>query len=330
MLDDKTLSILHKVWLDWRVTDISEQKYVENMRNINKVLSDYNYNMKKDAPSYYEEKQKINKKYKVREEQTWNNSKRRILDKEYRDTTKRVREAKKRMEIRQAEFDEFKQSPVYYQATKLKEALDASKKAKNAIKNSIKKTTTIVPEKIQSYKPTKQIDPSYHVTTDSIPPYADELYNPNMNDIDNDTMRWAMLNRWTNIRSSIYVNESQILKQKVDVCVPVWKNSLNDPDLLDKPTAFAESLAIWATDSDVLNKFKAKMAQEYPEYERVYDRPNSNVSYYRLKDDIAQSDEVKIKKNGRDVELEKQIEEDKTMNEAVAWSVSDSSLLCNI
>jgi hypothetical protein len=68
----------------------------------------------------------------------------------------------------------------------------------------------------------------------------------------------------------------------------------------------------------VLNKFKAKMAQEYPEYERVYDRPNSNVSYYRLKDDVAQSDEVKIKKNGRDVELEKQIEEDKTMNEAVA------------
>jgi len=111
--------------------------------------------MKRDAPQYYEEKKTLNVKRKVRDSQTWANSKRRILNKEYRDLQKKVRYAKERMELRQERYDEFKESPAYFQATKIKEAIEQSNEAKKALLKARKETRTLIPEATQDYKAPK-------------------------------------------------------------------------------------------------------------------------------------------------------------------------------
>lgn len=328
-LDDDTLQILHSVWLDWRVIDISAEKYQENFKEINKVLWDYWYNIRKDSPQYYNANKELKKKTTVRTEQTWNNAKRRLLNKEYRDTLKEVNEAKKRMKIRQEKFDEFKESPIYYQATKLKEALDSSLNARKAVQHSIDNPNVIVPENIQSYKATDNIETQLYVTTDATIPYAKDVITDNFYQVDNETMISTFDNREIDWKKDVYKTESQILKEEVDICLPVWKQSLNDPDILSN-VIWADSFAIWATDSDVFNKFRSKIEAEMPEYTNVYNRPNWNIAYYRLSDLVEPSDEVKFRKTERNIELENQIKDDKNISEATAWSVVDATLVCNI
>lgn len=314
-LSDRTLKLLHAHWLDAPIIWVSTNKYINNMRDINKVLSENNYNMKTDAPWYYKENRELVKTKLVRDKQTWANSKRRILNKEIRDLQRKIRYAQERLEISQERFDQFSNSPAYFQALKIKEAIEKWKKARKALLDARKNDNILTPISANSVTDTTR--PNIIKTTETTPPFAKDVVLDNYVQIDNEVMMSAMETRWTNIDDWMHIKEKQLIWWKVDIALPVWQTSIWDVNLLDMKVRWSKSFAIWATDSDVLDKFKTRISQEMPEYSFIYEREWWNIAYYKLNDDI-------------DVDLEKQIEDDKNITEASLWSVIDSSLVCKV
>lgn len=334
-VSDETLEILQRYWLTWPIIWISDQKYIDNMKAINDTLRKNNYNMKKNAPELYEERQSLKKNRVVNAEQTWANSKRRILNKEYRDLNREIREIEDRMAIRQEQYDEFLETPMYYQATKLREALDSSAEARDAVRRSYEESNKMVPESTSDYKPRDTYYWNNKETTSTMPPLAKDIYKDNYYQITYWNPVSDFLDGWDealmSAKNPYRAAEMNIIWWEVDVCLPVWPSSVTDPYLLDN-IVWADSFAIWATDTDTLNKFKAKIEDELPDYKNIYDRPDWNVAYYTSNDNIKASDQVNFRRNRTEAkqQLAKQIEEDKDITEASMWSVIDNSLICKI
>lgn len=251
----------------------------------------------------------------MRDKQTWANSKRRILNKEIRDLQRKIRYAQERLEISQERFDQFSNSPAYFQALKIKEAIEKWKKARKALLDARKNDNILTPISANSAIDTTR--PNIIKTTETTPPFAKDVVLDNYIQIDNEVMMSAMETWWTNIDDWMHIKEKQLIWWKVDIALPVWQTSIWDVNLLDMNVRWSKSFAIWATDSDVLDKFKTRISQEMPEYSFIYEREWWNIAYYKLNDDI-------------DVDLEKQIEDDKNITEASLWSVIDSSLVCKV
>lgn len=334
-VSDETLKVLNEYWLTWPVIWISDQKYVDNMRQINDVLRKNNYSMKKNAPELYEQSQSLKKNRIVNDKQTWANSKRRILNQEYRDVNRKIRDIEHRMEVRQEQFDNFKESPMYYQASKLREALAESSEARDAVRRAYENSDTMVPEKTQSYKPQEWVYANNKETTSVTPPLAKNIHRDNYYQITewnpvSDFLQDGDESLMTS-KNPYRADEMNIIWWEVQVCFPVWPTTISDPYILDA-MASTDSFAIWATDTDTLNKMKAKIESELWWFKNIYDRVDWNIAYYVEDTEFKASDEVNFRrtKNKAQQQLAKQVEEDKNITEASLWSTLDASLICKL
>lgn len=281
-LSDKTIKLLNDRWLYTPIIWVSTNRYLQNNKHIDSVLSEYNYNMRKDSPDFYEQKKELLKKYKVRDKQTWNNSKTRIMNKEYRDLQRRLRYLQEDMEIRQEEYDEFLESPIYYQASKIKEAIESSEEIRKSILES-RRSKRLSKENSTSFAIKYEPKSEIIKTTDSRPPFAKEILNDKYYHIDQDSVISDYIVWWDeylakNIDNSL-VNERAAIWWEVDIIVPVWENSISDYTLFDD-VFWARSFAIWATDSKVLNDIVDRIENEMPWYVIAYERKWSNILYY--------------------------------------------------